>query len=64
VLALSNGALAALGYHVDPLEKRATTLDDADFARLGLHVKELPALSDCGGGGRGADGGSVSLAIE
>src|SRR6185436_9692096 len=40
-LALSNPALAALGYHVDPAAPRATTLDDADFARLGLHVKEL-----------------------
>ena len=41
-----------------PAAPRATTLDDADFARLGLHVKELPALSrDRGRGGRGADGG-------
>ena len=64
VLALSNGALASLGYTVDPTLHRATTLDDADFARLGIHVKELPALS------RASDevvatrtGGGVSLAI-
>jgi carbon starvation protein len=63
-LALSNGALSALGYSVDPLGQRATGLDDADFARLGIHVTDLPALS------RGADevvaartGGGVSLAI-
>jgi carbon starvation protein len=64
VLALSNGTLAALGYHVDPLEKRATTLDDADFARLGLHVKELPGLSATAGEVVAArTGGGVSLAI-
>ena len=34
--ALSNGALAALGYHVDPAAPHATTLSDADFARLGV----------------------------
>src|SRR5690606_11327222 len=49
VLALSNGALAELGYSVDPRAKHATTLDDKDFARLGIHVKELPALSQSAG---------------
>ncbi|MBL8611635.1 MAG: hypothetical protein JNL38_30110, partial [Myxococcales bacterium] len=43
-LALSNPSLAALGYGVDPHAARATTLEDADFARLGVQVKELPAL--------------------
>ncbi len=64
MLALSNGALAELGYHVDAHEQRATTLEDADFLRLGIHVKELPALS------RASDevvatrtGGGVSLAV-
>ncbi len=63
-LALSNGALAALGYHADPAEARATMLEDADFARLGLHVKELPALSRASGEVVAArTGGGVSLAI-
>ena len=63
-LALSNRALASFGFGVDPAAPRATTLDDADFARLGLTVKDLPQLS------RDADevvaartGGGVSLAI-
>ncbi len=63
-LALSNRSLAALDYNVDANAARATMLDDADFARLGVRVKELPALS------RGADevvaartGGGVSLAV-
>ena len=64
VLALSNGALAALGYHVDPAAPRATTLDDADFARLGLHVKDLPSLSETAGEVVAArTGGGVSLAV-
>ncbi len=63
-LALSNGALAALGYHVDPQAQRATTLEEADFARLGLHVKELPALSATRGEVVAArTGGGVSLAV-
>jgi carbon starvation protein len=63
-LALSNETLAALGYHVDAAAPRATMLEDADFARLGVHVKELPAMQ------RQADevvaartGGGVSLAV-
>ena len=63
-LALSNGTLAALGYHADPAEARATMLEDADFARLGLHVKELPALSRASGEVVAArTGGGVSLAV-
>jgi carbon starvation protein len=63
-LALSNRTLATLGYNVDARSARATTLDDADFARLGVKVKELPALQ------RASDevvaartGGGVSLAV-
>lgn len=63
-LALSNAALGALGYHVDVAASRATMLEDADFARLGVKVKELPAMQ------RQADevvaartGGGVSLAV-
>ncbi len=62
--ALSNRSLAALGYNVDAEAPRATMLEDADFARLGVRVKELPALQ------RQADevvaartGGGVSLAV-
>jgi carbon starvation protein len=64
VLALSNGSLAALGYHVDAAAPRATMLDDGDFARLGLHVKELPSLSRSAGEVVAArTGGGVSLAV-
>ncbi|MFO0742855.1 MAG: carbon starvation protein A [Labilithrix sp.] len=63
-LALSNKSLAALEYHVDPEAPRATMLEDADFARLGVKVKELPELQ------RASDevvaartGGGVSLAV-
>src|SRR5262249_47666456 len=64
VLALSNPTLAALGYHVDASTPRATTLDDGDFARLGLHVKELPTLSQTAGEVVAArTGGGVSLAV-
>jgi carbon starvation protein len=63
-LALSNKSLATLDYHVDPEAPRATMLEDADFARLGVKVKELPELQ------RASDevvaartGGGVSLAV-
>ena len=63
-LALSNRSLATLGYNVDAEAPRATMLEDADFARLGVKVKELPALQ------RQSDevvaartGGGVSLAV-
>ncbi len=63
-LALSNGALAALGFHVDPHASRATTLDEGDFARLGIHVKELPGLAVASGEVVAArTGGGVSLAV-
>ncbi len=63
-LALSNRTLATLGYHVDPEAARPTMLDDSDFARMGLHVKELPALSRASGEVVAArTGGGVSLAV-
>jgi len=64
LLSLSNSALAALGYSVDKAARHATTLDDADFARLGIHVKELPGLSQSAGEVVAArTGGGVSLAV-
>jgi carbon starvation protein len=64
VLALSNPTLASLGYDADPSSNRATTLSDADFARLGIKVKELPALSKSAGEVVAArTGGGVSLAV-
>ncbi|MEO6420640.1 MAG: carbon starvation protein A [Polyangiaceae bacterium] len=64
VLALSNPTLAALGYHVDPSSQRATSLEDSDFARLGIRVKELPELSKTAGEVVAArTGGGVSLAV-
>lgn len=64
LLALSNGTLAALDYEVDPKSNHATTLSDADFARLGIQVKELPSLSRQAGEVVAArTGGGVSLAV-
>jgi carbon starvation protein len=64
LLALSNGTLAALDYEVDPKANHATTLSDADFARLGITVKELPSLSRSSGEVVAArTGGGVSLAV-
>jgi carbon starvation protein len=64
LLALSNGTLAALDYQVDPKSNHATSLEDADFARLGIKVKELPSLSRHAGEVVAArTGGGVSLAI-
>lgn len=64
LLALSNGTLAALDYEVDPKSNHATSLSDADFARLGIMVKELPALSRHAGEVVAArTGGGVSLAV-
>jgi carbon starvation protein len=64
-LHLSNRALAALGYGVDPAEPHAAALGEADFLRLGIAVSDLPGLS------QGANevvaartGGAVSLAIS
>ena len=64
LLSLSNPALSALGYSVDPKASSATTLEDADFARLGITVRELPALSrEAGEVVAARTGGGVSLAI-
>jgi carbon starvation protein len=64
LLALSNGTLAALDYEVDPKSNHATSLSDGDFARLGIKVKELPALSRYAGEVVAArTGGGVSLAV-
>ena len=64
VLALSSGLLARLDYSVDPSAPQATTLSDADFARLGITVKDLPALSRSAGEVVAArTGGGVSLAV-
>jgi carbon starvation protein len=64
VLALSSGVLAQLDYSVDPGSPQATTLSDADFARLGISVKDLPALSRSAGEVVAArTGGGVSLAV-
>jgi carbon starvation protein len=64
-LHLSNRALAALGYSVDPHAPHATSLEEADFLRLGIPVTDLPGLA------RGANevvaartGGAVSLAVS
>jgi carbon starvation protein len=64
VLALSNRTLAALDYHVDPNAMRAESLDESDFLRLGIPVKELPALARAAGEVVAArTGGGVALAI-
>src|SRR5262249_13076998 len=64
LLALSNGVLDTLGYDVDPRAAHATTLTDHDFARLGITVRELPALSHGAGEVVAArTGGGVSLAV-
>ncbi|MDF2697412.1 MAG: Carbon starvation protein, partial [Labilithrix sp.] len=53
-----------LGYNVDAEAPRATMLDDADFARLGVKVKELPALQQQADEVVAArTGGGVSLAV-
>jgi carbon starvation protein len=63
-LALSNRTLHALGYHVDPTAARATSLEEADFARLGIKVRELPALQQASDEVVAArTGGGVSLAV-
>ena len=63
-LHLSNRALAALGYGVDPHEHRATSLAEADFLRLGIRVTDLPSLSQSANEVVAArTGGAVSLAI-
>ncbi len=63
-LRLGNRALAALGYGVDPAAMHATSLEEADFLRLGIKVTDLPDLSQGAGEVVAArTGGAVSLAI-
>ena len=64
LLALSTSVLARLNYGVDPASAQPTSLSDADFARLGITVKDLPALSMGAGEVVAArTGGGVSLAV-
>jgi carbon starvation protein len=64
LLALSSSVLGRLNYTVDPSSAQATELSDADFARLGITVKALPALSKSAGEVVAArTGGGVSLAV-
>lgn len=64
VLHLSNRALWALGYRLDPDAPMASELDEADFLRLGIPVMELPALAkDSNEVIAARTGGAVSLAI-
>jgi len=63
-LRLSNGALAALGYHVAADEAHATELSTGDFARMGVRVEDLPTLADATDEVIAArTGGAVSLAV-
>jgi len=63
-LRLSNAALAALGYHVEPGEAQATELSAGDFARMGVRVTDLPLLADATDEVIAArTGGAVSLAV-
>lgn len=64
VLRLSNGSLAALGFHADPREPHASELSHADFKRLGVKVEDLPTLAEATDEVIAArTGGAVSLAV-
>ncbi|WAS92804.1 carbon starvation CstA family protein [Nannocystis punicea] len=64
VLRLSNGTLAALGYHADPGSLHASELSAADFKRLGVKVEDLPTLAEATDEVIAArTGGAVSLAV-
>jgi carbon starvation protein len=64
VLRLSNGALAAVGFHADAHAAHASELSQADFARLGVAVDDLPRLSAAADEVVAArTGGAVSLAV-
>ena len=63
-LRLSNGTLAALGYHADPADVHANELTTADFARMGIRVEDLPMLAEATDEVVAArTGGAVSLAV-
>jgi carbon starvation protein len=64
-LHLGNRALAALGYGVDSHATSATSLEEADFLRMGIKVTDLPGLSqDANEVVAARTGGAVSLAIS
>lgn len=64
VLRLSNGSLAALGYHADPNSVHASELSTGDFKRLGVKVEDLPTLAEATDEVIAArTGGAVSLAV-
>jgi len=64
VLRLSNGSLAALGYHADPGSVHASELSTGDFKRLGVKVEDLPTLAEATDEVIAArTGGAVSLAV-
>ncbi|MCY0991505.1 carbon starvation protein A [Nannocystis sp. ILAH1] len=64
VLRLSNGSLAALGFHADPGSVHASELSVADFKRLGVKVEDLPTLAEATDEVIAArTGGAVSLAV-
>jgi carbon starvation protein len=64
VMRMPNRALAAAGFHVDVGDPHAQELSTADFARLGIRVDELPALSMAADEVvAGRTGGAVSLAV-
>lgn len=64
VLSLSNRALAAAGYHVDPHDPQPTSLTHHDFKRLGVAVEDLPRLAKSTNERIAArTGGGVSLAV-
>ena len=64
VLRLSNGSLAALGFHADPGSVHASELSAADFKRLGVKVEDLPTLAEATDEVIAArTGGAVSLAV-
>ncbi len=65
ILHLSNRALAALDFGVDPNEMNATSLGEADFLRLGIPVTDLPGLAQATNEVVAArTGGAVSLAVS
>ncbi|MDC0717642.1 carbon starvation CstA family protein [Nannocystis bainbridge] len=64
VLRLSNGSLAALGYHAEAGSLHASELSTGDFKRLGVKVEDLPKLAEATDEVIAArTGGAVSLAV-
>ena len=64
VLSLSNAALAAVKFHVDENATGPSMLNNADFERLGVKVRDLPDLAASTNERIAArTGGGVSLAV-